>query len=127
VEEAQGRKRKRATKNYEKLKAKANKLSESSETTFKDKMKLYEKLAKVKTAKDKRGERKYVVAKKGGGQKQAGGAKGSKSKGEKGTRQVDARMKTDVRGKKASDASKASNKKRQNKSSAKKGGKSGGW
>jgi AdoMet-dependent rRNA methyltransferase SPB1 len=123
VEEAKGRKRKRATKNYEKLKAKANKMAESSETTFKDKMKLYEKLAKVKSAKDKRGESKYVVAKKGGGRSSVKGQKGKG--GEKNTKTVDARMKKDIRGKKSADSKAKSNKKAQNKSKAKKSGKSG--
>jgi len=111
VLEAVGRKRKRASQQYEKLKSKATKAVASTETTFKDKMKLFENLAKKKTFKNKRPDKEYVVGKRAGGVqalKKKSGDKGRK--GSKTTKVVDRRQRKDARGMKASNDKKKGSK-----------------
>lgn len=106
VTEAVGRKRKKASQQYEKLKSKAAKIG--SETTFKDKMKIYENLAKKKTFKNKRPDKEYVVGKRAGGVQSLKKKSGDKGrKGNKVTKVVDRRQRKDARGMKASEKKKS--------------------
>jgi len=124
IAEAKARKKMKALKRWEKLKAQAEAIANSEGQSEAEKLRAIQKLYKGqlgKKAGQKRPERVYVVSKKGGGTAMVG----SKKKGAV-TVRVDPRMKKDKRALKAAErrkekAQKLRNKKRAKSQSRKKG------